>query len=54
MKFKEYSYKTFEELDTLLLHAEGTVYCVDYNSNSQTPPLEVEALKRSACTSTHH
>lgn len=44
-KFKEYSYKTFEELDTLLLHVEGTVYCVDYNSNSQTPPLEVEALK---------
>ncbi|MGA9466669.1 MAG: EAL domain-containing protein [Exiguobacterium marinum] len=44
-KTKEYSYTSFEELDALLMHVEGTVYCVDNQSNSQTPRLEVEVLR---------
>lgn len=44
-KTKEYSYTSFEELDALLMHVEGTVYCVDNQANSQTPPLEVEMLR---------
>ncbi|WP_215143142.1 EAL domain-containing protein [Exiguobacterium qingdaonense] len=44
-KTNEYAYASFEELNALITHVEGTVYCVNHDSNSQTPPVDVESLK---------